>query len=179
MTVTRARTGGHLVVESLEALGAEVTFGLPGIHALGIWEALRTSELRAVALRTELSTGFAADGYARVSGRPAPLLLSTGPGALIALASLMEAATAHVPVVAIASQIPGALVGRGRGYLHELPDQLASFAPVVKWARRVTSADEIPELLAEAWRVASTLRVGRSSSRCRSISSPGRPTCRA
>lgn len=156
MTVTRARTGGHLVVESLEALGAEVTFGLPGIHALGIWEALRTSELRAVALRTELSTGFAADGYARVSGRPAPLLLSTGPGALIALASLMEAATAHVPVVAIASQIPGALVGRGRGYLHELPDQLASFAPVVKWARRVTSADEIPELLAEAWRVAST-----------------------
>lgn len=156
MTVTRARTGGHLVVESLEALGAGVAFGLPGIHALGIWEALRTSELRTIALRTELSTGFAADGYARVSGRPAPLLLSTGPGALISLASLMEAATAHVPVVAIVSQIPRALVGRRRGYLHELPDQLASFAPVVKWARRAASAGEIPELLAEAWRVAST-----------------------
>ena len=48
----------------------------------------------------------------------------------------MEAASAHVPVVAIASQIPSDLVGRGRGYLHELPDQLASFAPVVKWAAR-------------------------------------------
>jgi acetolactate synthase I/II/III large subunit len=156
VAATKARTGGHLVVESLESLGAEVAFGLPGIHALGIWEALRTSELKSVALRTELSAGFAADGYARASGRPAPLLLSTGPGALISLASLMEAATAHVPVVAIASQIPGALVGRGRGYLHELPDQLASFAPVVKWASRAASVGEIPELLAEAWRVAST-----------------------
>jgi acetolactate synthase-1/2/3 large subunit len=45
---TRTRVGGHLVVESLEALGAEVAFGLPGIHALGIWEALRTSEVRDV-----------------------------------------------------------------------------------------------------------------------------------
>jgi acetolactate synthase-1/2/3 large subunit len=160
MAVTKARTGGHLVVESLESLGAEVAFGLPGIHALGIWEALRTSELRTVALRTELSAGFAADGYARASGRPAPLLLSTGPGALISLASLMEAATAHVPVVAIASQIPSALVGRGRGYLHELPDQLASFAPVVKWSGRAESAELIPELFAEAWRVAATPPTG-------------------
>jgi acetolactate synthase-1/2/3 large subunit len=156
MAVTKARIGGHLVVESLESLGAEVAFGLPGIHALGIWEALRTGGLRTIAMRTELSAGFAADGYARVSGRPVPLLLSTGPGALISLAALMEAASAHVPVVAIASQIPSGLVGSGRGYLHELPDQLASFAPVVKWARRAASAEEIPELLAEAWRVAST-----------------------
>jgi acetolactate synthase-1/2/3 large subunit len=150
------RTGGHLVAESLEALGAEVAFGLPGIHALAIWEALRESPVRAVGLRTELNAGFAADGYARVSGAPAPLLLSTGPGALISLAALMEAASSHVPVVAIASQIPSDLIGRGRGYLHELPDQLASFAPVVKWARRAESAETIPELLAEAWRVSLT-----------------------
>jgi acetolactate synthase-1/2/3 large subunit len=150
------RIGGHLVAESLEALGAEVAFGLPGIHALGIWEALRESRVRALGFRTELNAGFAADGYARVTGRPAPLLLSTGPGALISLAALMEAASAHVPVVAIASQIPSHLVGKGRGYLHELPDQLASFAPLVKWARRAESAEEIPELLAEAWRVSLT-----------------------
>ena len=80
---TRTRVGGHLVVEALEELGAEVAFGLPGIHALAIWEALRTSDLLVVPFRTELNAGFAADGYARVSGRPAPLLLSTGPGALI------------------------------------------------------------------------------------------------
>jgi acetolactate synthase-1/2/3 large subunit len=68
----------------------------------------------------------------------------------------MEAASAHVPVVAIASQIPHGLIGRGRGYLHELRDQLASFAPVVKWAARAESAEALPDLLAEAWRRALT-----------------------
>jgi len=152
----KTRIGGHVVVESLEALGAEVAFGLPGVHALAMWDGLRTSGVRFAGFRTELCAGFAADGYARASGRPAPLLLSTGPGALISLASLMEAASSHVPVVAIASQIPRELIGRGRGYLHELPDQLASFAPVVKWDSRAESAAEIPELLAEAWRRAQT-----------------------
>ena len=152
VATTKTRIGGHVVVESLEALGAEVAFGLPGIHALATWEALRTSTVRGLAFRSELNAGFAADGYARVSGRPAPLLLSTGPGALISLAALMEAASAHVPVVAVASQIPSELVGKGRGYLHELPDQIASFAPVVKWAARAESTAAIPELLAEAWR---------------------------
>jgi acetolactate synthase I/II/III large subunit len=152
----KARTGGHLVAESLEALGAEVCVGVPGVHALAIWEGLRATEVRAVGFRTELNAGFAADGYARVSGRPAPLLLSTGPGALISLAALMEAASAHVPVVALASQIPSDLIGAGRGYLHELPDQLASFAPVVKWAARAESAEAIPEVLTEAWRRALT-----------------------
>ena len=56
----------------------------------------------------------------------------------------MEAASAHVPVVAIASQIPRDLIGAGRGFLHELPDQKASFEPVVKWAARAESAEEIP-----------------------------------
>jgi acetolactate synthase-1/2/3 large subunit len=152
----KARTGGRLVAESLEALGAEVAFGVPGIHALAIWDGLRTGPIRPVGLRTELSAGFAADGYARTSGRPAPLLLSTGPGALISLAALMEAASAHVPVVAVASQIPSELIGARRGFLHELPDQKASFAPVVKWAARAESAGEIPELLADAWRRALT-----------------------
>ena len=154
------RIGGHLVAESLEALGAEVAFGLPGVHALAIWEGLRTSNVRFVGFRTELNAGFAADGYARVSGRPAPLLLSTGPGALNSLTALMEAASSHVPVVAIASQIPSDLVERGRGYLHELRDQLASFAPVVKWAARAPSATAVPEILAEAWRHALTPPTG-------------------
>jgi acetolactate synthase I/II/III large subunit len=152
----KARTGGGLVAASLEAAGAEVVFGVPGIHALAIWEGLRTGPIRAVGLRTELSAGFAADGYARTSGKPAPLLLSTGPGALISLAALMEAASAHVPVVAIASQIPRDLIGAGRGYLHELADQKASFEPVVKWAARAETAAEIPELVAEGWRRALT-----------------------
>ncbi|HEY3105719.1 MAG TPA: thiamine pyrophosphate-binding protein [Gaiellaceae bacterium] len=147
----KTRTGGRLVAESLEALGAEVAFGVPGIHALAIWDGLRGSSIRTIGFRTELNAGFAADGYARTSGRPAVLLLSTGPGALVSLASLMEAASAHVPVVAVASQIPHDLIGRGRGYLHELVDQAASFAPIVKFAARAESVEEIPRLLSEAW----------------------------
>ncbi|MGI8421254.1 MAG: thiamine pyrophosphate-binding protein, partial [Gaiellaceae bacterium] len=157
---TRTRTGGHLVAESLEALGAEVVFGIPGTHSLSIWEGLRTSTIKTVVLRTELDAGFAADGYARASGRPATLVLTTGPAALMALAALMEAATVHVPVVAIASQIPRGLIGRGRGFLHELDDQLASFAPVVKWAARAETIEEIPALVAEAWRQALTAPSG-------------------
>ena len=147
----KTRTGGRLVAETLEALGAEVAFGVPGVHALAIWDGLRDSSIRTLGLRTELDAGFAADGYARVSGRPAVLLLSTGPGALVSLAALMEAATAYVPVVAIASQIPRDLIGQRRGYLHELADQAASFAPIVKSAARARSHEEIPALLAEAW----------------------------
>jgi acetolactate synthase I/II/III large subunit len=154
------RLGGHVVAESLAALGVDAVFGVPGIHALSIWEALREAPLRTLGLRTELCAGFAADGYARAGGRPAPVLLSTGPGALNALTALMEAATAHVPVVAISSQEPRALLGRGRGFLHELPDQLAVFAPVVKQAARAESAEGLPELLAAAWRAAQTPPAG-------------------
>jgi acetolactate synthase-1/2/3 large subunit len=154
------RLGGHLVAESLAALGATDVFGVPGVHALSIWDGLRAGPLRTLGLRTELCAGFAADGYARASGRPAPLLLSTGPGALNSLTALMEAASAHVPVVAVTSQEPRALIGRGRGYLHELPDQRAVFAPVVKRTWRAESAEGLPELLAAAWREALTPPTG-------------------
>ncbi|HXY43825.1 MAG TPA: thiamine pyrophosphate-binding protein, partial [Acidimicrobiales bacterium] len=152
--------GGELLAECLSAFGADVVFGLPGIHALGAWEGLRRRGLRSVVSRTELSAGFAADGYARVSGRTAVLLLSTGPGALNSLTALMEAASSHVPIVAIVSQIPRELVGKGRGYLHELPDQLASFSPVVKWTARVQSHEELAPLVATAFATAAAVPTG-------------------
>lgn len=146
--------GGDVLVRAMEALGATAAFGVPGTHALAIWEALRQSPIASLGTRTELSAGFAADGYARASGRVAPLLLSTGPGALNSLTALMESASSHVPVVAISSQIPRELIGRGRGFLHDLPDQRASFAPIVKHAWQAESAAGLPDLLAEAWRTA-------------------------
>jgi len=57
-----SRIGGHLVAESLSALGAEVAFGVPGVHALAIWEGLLTTDLAVYGTRTELSAAFAADG---------------------------------------------------------------------------------------------------------------------
>ena len=162
MTVGTAteRRGADVLVGALEGLGASAVFGVPGTHALSIWEGLRESPIATFGMRTELSSGFAADGYARASGRPAPLLLSTGPGALNSLTALMESASAHVPVVAISSQIPRDLIGRGRGFLHDLPDQLASFEPIVKQARRAESAGGLAELVADAWRVALTPPTG-------------------
>ena len=156
MTVKQRARGGDVVVSALEKLGASAVFGVPGTHALAIWEGLRQSPIATLGMRTELCAGFAADGFARASGRVAPLLLSTGPGALNSLTALMESATAHVPVLAISSQIPRDMIGRNRGFLHDLPDQLASFAPIVKQARRAESAAGLAELVADAWRVALT-----------------------
>ncbi|GKQ37636.1 thiamine pyrophosphate-binding protein [Streptomyces sp. A012304] len=151
------RTGGDLVVETLAGLGATTVFGLPGQHALALFDAVRRSDLRYVGLRVENNAAFAADAYGRITGEAAPLLLSTGPGALTALPALQEAAAAGAPVLAICGQVPTAGLGGGRhGYLHELPDQAASFRGVVKSVHVVRSPSQIPSALAEAWRSALT-----------------------
>ncbi|WP_327724094.1 thiamine pyrophosphate-binding protein [Streptomyces europaeiscabiei] len=151
------RNGGDLVVETLAGLGATTVFGLPGQHALGLFDALRRSDLRYIGLRVENNAGFAADAYGRITGEAAPLLLSTGPGALTSLAALQEAAAASAPVLAISSQIPTAGLGGGRrGYLHELPDQSASFRGVVKSVHTVRTQSQIPSAVAAAWQSALT-----------------------
>nr|WP_203689123.1 thiamine pyrophosphate-binding protein [Streptomyces sp. SID12488] len=151
------RNGGDLVVETLAGLGTTTVFGLPGQHALGLFDALRRSDLRYIGLRVENNAGFAADAYGRITGEAAPLLLSTGPGALTSLAALQEAAAASAPVLAISSQIPTAGLGGGRhGYLHELPDQQASFRGVVKSVHTVRTQSQIPSVIADAWKSALT-----------------------
>ncbi|MGW3267741.1 thiamine pyrophosphate-binding protein [Streptomyces sp. NPDC001056] len=151
------RNGGDLVVETLAGLGATTVFGLPGQHALGMFDALRRSSLRYVGLRMENNAGFAADAYGRMTGEAAPLFLSTGPGALMSLAALQEAASASAPVLAVGSQVPTAGLGGGRhGYLHELPDQAASFRGVVKSVHTVRAQSQIPSAIAAAWKSALT-----------------------
>ncbi|MGW0476628.1 thiamine pyrophosphate-binding protein [Streptomyces coeruleorubidus] len=146
------RNGGDLVVETLAGLGATTVFGLPGQHALGMFDALRRSDLRYVGLRVENNAAFAADAYGRITGEAAPLLLSTGPGALTSLAALQEAAAASAPVLAISSQVPTAGLGGGRhGYLHELPDQAASFRGVVKSVHTARTQSQIPSAIEAAW----------------------------
>ncbi|MEU3197140.1 MULTISPECIES: thiamine pyrophosphate-binding protein [unclassified Streptomyces] len=155
------RTGGDLVVETLAGLGAATVFGLPGQHALAVFDALRRSGMRYVGLRMENNAAFAADAYGRITGEAAPLLLSTGPGALTSLAALQEAAAASAPVLAISSQVPTPGLGGGRhGYLHELPDQSASFRGVVKSVHTVRTASQIPSAITEAWKSALTVPHG-------------------
>lgn len=169
MTSTE-RIGGDVVVETLHALGADTVFGLPGQHALGLFEALRrTDNLRVISSRVENNLAFAADGHARARLAAAPegpvpvtpMIVSTGPGALLTLASLQESRAASVPVLGISSQIPVAGLGGGRhGYLHELPDQQASFRDVVKSVHVVRTVGQIPTALREAWESAATAPYG-------------------
>ncbi|MGW4504965.1 thiamine pyrophosphate-binding protein [Streptomyces sp. NPDC004436] len=155
------RTGGDLVVETLRGLGATTVFGLPGQHALGLFDAVGRSDLRLVTLRVENNAGFAADAYGRITGEAVPLLLSTGPGALTALPALAEAAAASSPVLAVSSQVPVAGLGGGRrGHLHELRDQAASFRDVVKSVHTAGTPSQIPSVIAEAWESALTVPPG-------------------
>ncbi|MFJ6280872.1 thiamine pyrophosphate-binding protein [Arthrobacter subterraneus] len=150
--VTGSRNGGDLVVETLSALGATTVFGIPGQHALGLFDALSRSDLQFVSSRVENNSAFAADGFSRATGEVGVLFLSTGPGALTSLAGLQEAYATGVPMVVIASQIPlEGLGARRKGMLHQLDDQKASAANVTKSQRLIQHASGIPSAIQDAW----------------------------
>lgn len=138
-------TGARLIVDLLERRGVEVCFGLPGVHNLALWEGLRESGIRLVGVRHEQAAAYAADGYARASGRLGVALTTTGPGAANTLGAVGEAWAARSPVLVIATDIPSTLRRPGvyRGVLHETTDQAGMFAPVVKAAHRALSRDAV------------------------------------
>ncbi|XKH55020.1 thiamine pyrophosphate-binding protein [Citricoccus nitrophenolicus] len=155
------RNGGDLVIETLQALGARTVFGIPGQHALGLFDALSRSELRYVSSRVENNAAFAADGYARATGEVGVLFLSTGPGALTSLSGLQEAYATAVPMVVVASQIPlSGLGARRKGMLHQLDDQKASAQNVTKTQFSVHHASGIPSAIQDAWAAAITVPQG-------------------
>ena len=138
-------TGARLAVDALEQSGVGVVFGLPGVHNLALWRALGESPVRLVGVRHEQTAAYAADGYARASGRVGVALTTTGPGAANTLGALGEAWASRQPVVVIATDIPTRLRRPGvwRGVLHEATDQAAMFEPVTKETIRVRSAAQI------------------------------------
>lgn len=141
-------TGADLLVGALEAAGVEVVFGLPGVHNLAAWDALERSSIRLVCVRHEQAAVYAADGYARASGRVGVALTTTGPGAANALGATGEAWASGTPVLVIATDIPTSLRRPGvhRGALHECVDQAGMFAPVVKERVLVEDADHLAAL---------------------------------
>src|SRR5207244_3490823 len=141
----------QVLVRGLEQAGVEVVFGLPGVHNLAAWEALRESPIRLVGVRHEQAAVYAADGYARASGRLGVALVTTGPGAANTLGATGEAWASRSPVLVIATDIPTTLRRPGivGGALHECADQSAMFAPVTRAQRRVQAPAEIPEAVAQ------------------------------
>ncbi len=150
-TVTATATGARRLVEMLEQLGVGLVFGLPGVHNLLIWKALSESDIRLVGVRHEQTAVYAADGYARATGRLGVALVTTGPGAANTLAATGEAMASGSPVVVIATDIPAALRRPGvyRGVLHETRDQTAMFGPVTKAAGMVDGPDQIAAAVLE------------------------------
>ncbi|MBB5163763.1 thiamine pyrophosphate-binding protein [Mycobacterium sp. AZCC_0083] len=154
------RNGGDVVVETLAALGVSHVFGIPGQHALGLFDAIRRSDLTFVSSRIENNSAFGADGYARATGEVGVIFLSTGPGALTALGALQEAYATGVPLLVITSQVPRDGLGLRRGMLHQLDDQQRSAINVTKSTAVVRRGAEIPSLLADAFALAQSAPAG-------------------
>jgi thiamine pyrophosphate-dependent acetolactate synthase large subunit-like protein len=149
-------TGARAAVAALEDAGVRVAFGLPGVHNLALWRELNASPIRLVGVRHEQTAAYAADGFARASGRLGVALTTTGPGAANTLAAVGEAWASRQPVLVIATDIATKLRRPGvwRGALHEATDQAAMFVPVVKDAIRVHRAADLGPAVAEAARTA-------------------------
>jgi acetolactate synthase-1/2/3 large subunit len=156
-----SRTGGEWVVAALEAEGVRHVFGIPGVHNLGIYDALlRQDRITHILARHEQGAGFMADGYARASGRPGVVVVTTGPGATNALTPLVEAHASSQPVLLVMSDVPSALVGQDAGALHEVPNQIECFRPVSRWADALQNGAEIPGAVQGAFHLFRTGRPG-------------------
>lgn len=137
------------VLAVLRAAGAGTVFGLPGVHNLAFFGPGPGSPL---VVRHEQAATFAADGWARRTGRLGAAVVTTGPGATNALTGFGEAAAAGSPVVLVASEIPQRLrrTGRLRGVLHESRDQAAVFAPLAKAVFTPRTAAEAARAIRDA-----------------------------
>jgi thiamine pyrophosphate-dependent acetolactate synthase large subunit-like protein len=155
------RTGGEWVVEALRAEGVRHVFGLPGVHNLAIYDALiRQHDIAHVLSRHEQGSGFMADGYARASGRPGVVVVTTGPGATNVLTPLVESFAGSQPILVLMSDIPAALIGKGLGALHEVPNQIDCFKPVCRWAETIYEGRDIPAAVERAFHLFRTGRPG-------------------
>ena len=146
-------TGSQALIRSLAREGVEVIFGLPGIQIHHAFDALyHEPSVRLVLVRHEQAAAYMADGYARTTGRVGVGLVVPGPGALNATAGLGTAYATCSPVLLISGQMESESLGKRRGALHEVEDQLDVFRPITKWCSRTTRAEEIPQLVHTAMR---------------------------
>jgi 5-guanidino-2-oxopentanoate decarboxylase len=157
--MSAASTVGRYVVELLGANGIDVVFGIPGVHTLELYRGLALTGMRHVLVRHEQNAGFAADGYARVTGRPAAAFVISGPGMTNALTAVAQAYSDSVPLIVIASAPVRPSLGKGWGVLHELPDQLALGAGVAGVARAAASAEDVRDHLRAMF---ASFRTGRA-----------------
>jgi acetolactate synthase-1/2/3 large subunit len=144
----RAPSTAAVVCETLQDIGVEHVFGLPGSQNVGLFEALRRSRLRTVVATDELGAAFMANGYARAGGRPGVLLTIPGPGFSYALPGLAEAFLDSTPVLHLAGAPAD---GPGRAFRLQAIDQEALASPLVKRVFAVERVAELRPRLEEAY----------------------------
>ncbi|MCK1488721.1 hypothetical protein IVB25_40110 [Bradyrhizobium sp. 193] len=156
-------TGGEAIVSGLVAHGVDTVFGLPGAQVYGLFDAFHQAQLKVIGARHEQACGYMAFGYARSSGRPGVFSVVPGPGVLNASAALLTAFGCNEPVLCVTGQVPMQFLGKGRGHLHEMPDQLATLRTYVKWADRIEYPGNAPTTVARAFQEMTSGRRGPAS----------------
>ncbi|WDZ87364.1 acetolactate synthase large subunit [Micromonospora cathayae] len=150
-------SGAGSLVRSLEALGVDVVFGIPGGAILPAYDPLYDSRVRHILVRHEQGAGHAATGYAQATGRVGVCIATSGPGATNLVTPIADAYMDSVPVVAITGQVPRPAIGTDA---FQEADIQGITLPITKHNFLVQTPEEIPRVLAEAFHLAATGRPG-------------------
>ncbi len=150
-------TGAQALVKSLEALGVEVIFGIPGGAILPAYDPLFDSSVRHILVRHEQGAGHAATGYAQATGRVGVCMATSGPGATNLVTPIADAYMDSVGIVAITGQVARNAIGTDA---FQEADIAGITVPITKHNYLVQNGDELPRVLAEAFHLASTGRPG-------------------
>ena len=151
MRLVGKRSGAQALVEALERAGAEVVFGYPGANVVDVYERLQKAKFRFVLGRHEQGCTHMADGYARATGRPGVVVVTSGPGATNAITGLATANVDGVPLVLVSGQVPLSQIGTDA---FQEADMTGICRAATKHSFLVKSADEIPETVAQAFYIA-------------------------
>ncbi|MEJ8638696.1 thiamine pyrophosphate-binding protein [Streptomyces sp. MS2.AVA.5] len=151
-------TGGEMVVRALALHGTVRAFGIPGTHNLEIYRHLAAYGIAHVTPRHEQGAGYAADGYARVTGRPGVAITTTGPALLNIAAAVGQAYSDSVPLLVVSPGMPLRHPRQATGLLHEMRSQTEALRGVAAFSHRVSSVGEIGAAVARAFTLFTTER---------------------
>ncbi|MEY2407626.1 MAG: acetolactate synthase large subunit [Verrucomicrobiota bacterium] len=149
--------GRDILVEALEREGVEVIFAYPGGASMEIHQSLTKSKIRTILPRHEQGGSFAAEGYARSTGRAGVCMATSGPGATNLVTAIADAYMDSCPLIAITGQVNQAMIGRGA---FQETDIIGVTLPVVKHSYLITDVNDIPRVVKEAFYIAQTGRPG-------------------
>ena len=149
--------GGQALMRSLENHGVEIIFGLPGGAILPVYDPLLESSIRHVLVRHEQGAGHMAQGYAQATGRPGVAMVTSGPGATNIVTPLCDAYMDSVPIVVITGQVPYAAIGTDA---FQECDTTGITMTITKHNYLVSEASEIPQVIHDAFHIATTGRPG-------------------